>query len=80
MRAPDLLERFKRLVELQNDPNLINLDGVINPYQELAAEYFEIPRSRVSFEQQNYMIKTLKLEIDRVEMLNDMQRKFGSRS
>lgn len=80
MRMPDLLRRFNQLVALQNDPKLINLSGEINPYRELAAEFFEIPPSQVSFEQQNYMIRTLQLEVAAAERIDALTKKFGSMS
>jgi hypothetical protein len=74
MAIPDLLLRFKRLVEIEHDPRIITVPPV-DIYTELAREWFG--RSNITFEDRQFLMAELKKRLDRDEMFNAMHQKFG---
>ena len=64
---PDLVQRFKKLVDLERDPLVVPKPDV---YGELAAEWFGVPVA--TLEQRQRLMKILRQELDREELFNAM--------
>lgn len=70
---PDLLARFKHLVDLENNPLIVSIPKQ-DPYTELAKEWFRA--TVVTMEQRQFILNKLKTEIDKQDLFDSMNQKF----
>lgn len=71
---PDLIKRFQKLVDIENNPKIVSVPP-LDIYAELAQDWFHTPVA--TSDQRQFIMKKLKVELDRQEMFEAMHRKFG---
>jgi hypothetical protein len=70
---PDLLDRYKKLVDLAADSRVFPAPDI---YRELAAEWFHT--TVVTQEQISFIMAQLKKELDKMSMFEAMHNKFNT--
>jgi hypothetical protein len=74
----DVVSRFEVLKKMAGDPKVINEDGsVVDPFVEIAAEMFEVPKGRVTFDERNHAIGIINQAIRQQILKQNMSQQYN---